>query len=638
MTIASKVPRRCLATEISFSRCKDFRYDSPAATIRRTAMRHLMCFPLILLLSVAVSTGARAGQIDLPITLDYDIVSLALARQVFVGPDNTAPVFADSAGCNSLVLSQPRVEGSDEGQLRILTLVTAKGGTPLNGRCMLPFEWSGTVETREQAYVAPGSSTIAFSVVDSNILTSDEQQRSVPGLVWNWIKSYIHPQLGAVTIDLNPAVTEIQALLRQSLPSDQIQREAVASSLSLKAVEAAPAGLDIVFSLQAPEPPQGWTMQEEPILSAAELASWDESWQSWDGFLTWMIKGFAIGVEPALRDELAAVLLDARYDLRAALAADHPSRDPVRELFLSTWTRLAPLLKESELLRDNDMDLPGTRALQFATFDSAAPHLGMRLDSNTLRSLARMLAPTVTDDELDYDTAVDPELRALLGLDPEFREDEKPPLPFVWVIPRVEASTVDPALVKTLTGWVPARSEIDKYLHTMEQLLEESIRAERERGKIAPQFFPVYEDLVRATAWQESCWRQFITRNGRIQPIQSGAGALGLMQINQHVWRGIYDIEALRSNVGYNARAGNEILTHYLVDYAIKKKEHEIRGNKDDLARAAYGVYNGGPRHLTRYRNPNASNYLKKVDEAFWKKYQSIRKQGPEAVRQCYGV
>lgn len=623
-------------------------------------MRHLMIIPLARLIvlltatvTVALPTGARAGEIDLPITLDYDIVSQALASQLFVGPDNTAPVFADGTGCNSLVLSQPRVEGSDDGQLRILTLVTAKGGTPLNGRCMLPFEWSGTVETREQAYVAPGSSTIAFTVVDSEILTSDEQQRSAPGLVWNWIKSYIHPRLGAVTIDLNPAVKEIQSLIRQSLPGDAMagnesQRQNVASSLALKAVKAAPAGLDIVFSLQAPTPPEGWPLLDEPVLSPAELASWDASWQSWDGFLTWLIKGFAIGAEPQLRDEMVDVLLDARYDLRAALAADNPAQDPVRELFLSTWTRLAPLLKESELLRDNPMELPGTRALQFATFisaanalqtlDSAAPHLGLRLDSNTLRSLARMLAPAVTDEELDYDTTVDPELRSLLGLDPDFREDETPPLPFVWVIPRVEASTVDPALVKTLTGWVPARSEIDQYLQSMEQLLEESIRAERERGKIAPQFFPVYENLVRATAWQESCWRQYISLNGRIQPIQSKGGAIGLMQINQHVWRGIYSLDGLRNNIGYNARAGNEILVHYLADYAIKRKEHEIGGDKHDLARAAYGVYNGGPRHLTRYRNPGASKYLKSVDAAFWKKYQAIRKKGPDAVRQCYGV
>lgn len=610
-------------------------------------MRHLKIIPL-LLLAATFATGARGGEASLPVTLDYDIVSQALARQVFVGPDSTAPVFYDGTGCNSLTLSQPRVAGSAEGHLRILTLVTAKGGTPLGDRCLLPFEWSGTVETREQAYVAPGTSTIAFTIVDSDILTSDEQKRAVPGILWNWIKSYIHPQLGAVTVDINPAIVEIRNLLMEALPAAHAERQAVASSLTLKTVTAAPGGLDIVFSLYAPELPRGWDSGPEAVLSTAELARWDSTWQAWDGFLTWLIKGFAIGAEPALRDELIAVLLDARHDLRSALAADHRASDPVRELFLSTWTRLAPLLKDSEFIQDDDMVMPGTRALQFATFisaanalqtlDSVAPHLGLRLDSNSLRSLARTLSPTVGDEDLDYNTSVDPELRTLLGLDPDFREDQTPLLPFVWVIPRAEAANVDPALLKTLTGWVPERSEIDKYLQTMEQLLDESIRAERERGKVAPLFFPLYEDLVRATAWQESCWRQFIARDGRIQPIQSAAGSIGLMQINQHVWRGIYDIEALRSNVGYNARAGNEILSHYLVDYAIKRREHDISGNKDNLARAAYGVYNGGPRHLTRYRNPDASRYLKAIDAAFWKKYQAIRQQGADAVRQCYGA
>src|SRR5690606_38969924 len=216
-------------------------------------------------------------------------------------------------------------------------------------------------------------------------------------------------------------------------------------------------------------------------------------------------------------------------------------------------------------------------------------------------------------------------------------EDTTPALPIVWVVPRVEAAPVDPALVKTLTGWVPAPDDLDHYLSTMEQLIDESIRGERERGKVPPAFFAVYENLVRATAWQETCWRQFVERNGQVQPILSTAGSVGLMQINKHVWRGIYDLDALQGNVGYNARAGNEILAHYLVDYAIKRKEHEISGDVHNLARATYAVYNGGPRHLARYRSTGTSNNLKGIDSAFWKKYQVIGKEGREAVKQCYG-
>ena len=48
--------------------------------------------------------------------------------------------------------------------------------------------------------------------------------------------------------------------------------------------------------------------------------------------------------------------------------------------------------------------------------------------------------------------------------------------------------------------------------------------------------------------------------------------------------------------------AGSEILIHYLRDYAIAKGEHTATGEIDNLARATYAVYNGGPGHLRRYR------------------------------------
>ncbi|MGH8598271.1 MAG: lytic transglycosylase domain-containing protein, partial [Gammaproteobacteria bacterium] len=88
--------------------------------------------------------------------------------------------------------------------------------------------------------------------------------------------------------------------------------------------------------------------------------------------------------------------------------------------------------------------------------------------------------------------------------------------------------------------------------------------------------------------------------------------------------------------IGYNARAGNEIIIHYLVDYAIKKREHEQGGGIENLARATYAAYHGGPSHLTRYRQRGTREFLRKVDAAFIKKYRAIQANGVSAVRQCY--
>jgi hypothetical protein len=50
---------------------------------------------------------------------------------------------------------------------------------------------------------------------------------------------------------------------------------------------------------------------------------------------------------------------------------------------------------------------------------------------------------------------------------------------------------------------------------------------------------------------------------------------------------------------------------------------------------AACAAYNGGPRHLARFRDPKTSASLKNIDNAFWQKYRAIQSDGPLAVKQC---
>jgi soluble lytic murein transglycosylase-like protein len=121
-----------------------------------------------------------------------------------------------------------------------------------------------------------------------------------------------------------------------------------------------------------------------------------------------------------------------------------------------------------------------------------------------------------------------------------------------------------------------------------------------------------------------------------VKPIQSGVGAVGLMQVYPRVWRGFYDVSGLETDVGYNGRAGTEILHHYLRDYAIRKGEHTATGDPDNLARASYAVYNGGPGHLRRYRNPNESPSLKAIDTSFYAKYQAVKAGKELTVEGCF--
>jgi len=594
----------------------------------------------LLLFAAAFAPGAFAAELDLPLELDYRILEQTLDQQMFSDPGRSAQVYADHIRCNTLELSEPRVSGTEDGHIRIRTTIKTRTGTPLGQKCLLAKFWTGVIDTVHEASVDAASSTIAFKVVDSDILNKDERHSVIPRVMRKWIVQYIHPRLDAVAIDLQPAIIGIRELVTLAVTADATDKVAMASSLKLKSVRPAPAGLDVVLSLDVPAAPTESRTAMAGALTEEELQQWDAAWQAWDAFATWLIKTLGANASPQLLQALADTLLEARYDLRDALALEDYQHDPVRDLFLATWERLAPLLHESQL------DLPGAQALSYATFISAAnalsaldrmaPYLGMRLDKYSLRRLARLLVPAVNEADLDYSTAVDPALRRLLGLEPEFDGNDASSYLVDWLIRSAQAAEIDANLVRRLNGWVPSRQDIDDYLHLMAQLLDQIALAERGKDKVPVAFVGIYDTLLRATAWQESCWRQYIEQSGTVLTIQSSAGSVGLMQVNKHVWNRIYDIDRLTTNIGYNARAGNEILVHYLVDYAIKKHEDEVTGDADNLARATYAIYNGGPRHLSRYRNPDTKQALKDIDDAFWKKYLAIQREGPGAVKQCY--
>jgi hypothetical protein len=383
-------------------------------------------------------------------------------------------------------------------------------------------------------------------------------------------------------------------------------------------------------------------------------------WQQWDAFLTFITKRFGHDLTGNLRDDLIDVFLDARYDLvRALVPSEGASSDVVPGLFLSTMTRLSPLLRQGAL------GLPSSSANQFSNFAVAVDKftflggIGLQLGFVTitpdmLRGLARIAEPSLAVDPVDYQTDFDLDLRELVGFglplpspkpSPLLEQSRLrgPPAPSgqsrrvstrSWFM--TVAVNAEPENNK-LNQWVPDRQELNAYLTEVRELLNRLGNETLTRIKLASEFHTLYQNLVFATAWQESCWRQFIRKGEKVAPLSSLTGDVGLMQVNQRVWRGVYDIKGLVGDIEYNTRAGTEILLNYLSKYAIRKGEHKQAGGVSNLARASYGAYNGGPRHLTRYRAPKPNPALKKVDDAFWQKYSAVSSGREMDVLQCYG-
>jgi hypothetical protein len=579
---------------------------------------------LLAVLLVAAATPAAGREVTVALHLDPAFVRRTLVHQVYTEPGERTTVWDDGTGCGRLELWDPQVD-VDAGRLRITSRGRARVGRLIAGRC-LGLTWSGLVEVLEEPELAPDGRAVAFRVVDSNLYDEERRKRLLSGVVWDLVKAHVHPRLAALRIDLGPPLDEVRDWLPLVAP--------VVESARLRDPRVEEAGLAVTLAFDVtPRPPP----PPEPALTEEEL-------RRWDAFLTFVVKQAARDLGPGVRAPVGDVLLDGRYDLLAALAPAEPAAaDPVPGLFVRTWERLAPVLRAAE------PGLPVDGALRYVGFIAAGdalaalqqlgPEAGLDVSADGLRRLARMLAPGAPD-PVAWDVAVDPELRALLGFGPPLPPPPPPPpapppAPVSWLLGTAWAA-VDPGDLARLDGWVPRRDEIDTYLPLVRAVLARAREQALGGADLAPEFRPVYEVLVPATAWQESCWRQFVLRGGKPVVLQSSRGALGLMQVNQHVWRGLYDLDGLRRDIAYNARAGGEILLHYLRDYAIPSGEHRRPGGTDNLARATYAMYNGGPGHRSRYRSARPRRHLRRIDEAFWRKFTALRDGRELDVTACF--
>lgn len=108
---------------------------------------------------------------------------------------------------------------------------------------------------------------------------------------------------------------------------------------------------------------------------------------------------------------------------------------------------------------------------------------------------------------------------------------------------------------------------------------------------------------------------------------------IGIMQVNQHVWRGFYNIDRLKWDTAYNARAGAQILMRYMKDYAIDYADRS--GDLNHVPRATYAVYNAGPLAVGRFNKPHPPARERRVDRRLWNLYQGIAAGGQADLGSC---
>ncbi len=589
--------------------------------------------------TLGTPAGLRAEEVRFALTVDYELLASLLARELRGTAPEPAVLWTSDDDCTTLALDDFRVLPAGE-RVEVRAVARGRAGFGILSWCLFPLQRDAELRIRARPTIEP-TWQLVLADVTTELLGPEGSSTFFTRRVGDVAGERIEVAVARARVDLAPPVAEVRTVVEGSLDREHGGR-ARAALESLRPLGAAPAadGVKVEAAMNVPPaPPTTGPALPEPALTPEERTRWEAALTNWDAFLTFTVKQLGVGdPDPEIIDALFGLFIDGRHALLTVLASGpRPGEDPVRRLFLDSWQtmrdiagRVARTRAESEAALRYVRFLAAGDAL--AALEQVGPDVGIEISADGLRRLARSLDPQTLLDPLAVSDAPDPELRELFGFHeppanapaPSAPQDPVPSdtrwrWPGAAVAHAATAPAADdlPPPGSIPERWVATSADIDRYRSAHSRLFD--AMALRERGAVPADLHGLFRHLVRATAWQESCWRQFVARDGRVTPVESETGDVGIMQVNRRVWRGLFDLRKLEWDVVYNAGAGAQVLAQMLGRYG--RREIGVRGG--DPARATYAAYNGGPNAYRRYRTgQRATRYTRKVDAAFWKKFQ----------------
>lgn len=600
--------------------------------------------------------------VSLPVTLEYPFIRSLLVRQLYQAPGERAIVIDEAQeDCVHIELANPEVS-REHSLLKVGSNIKIRAGVPIAGTCMGLFEWEGYIEVLQRLVLNEKDWQARFETIDSRVYNTGRKPVTIAGKLWDLIKAHVHPYLNQTRIELAPPLQEVKAFLPLVfLPEERRRVHHWLDTLRMGPVQVEDAAIKVNLLLEV-ETVSGPRPAPLP-LSPSEIERLSSAWEDWDALLVLEIESL-VGqtITDEERTSLLEILLENRHEFLQALEQKTIAPNLVQRQFIRTWQRLARILRKHLVHRKSSSFFNYlaffTAADALVALDKLGPSLGLDISRDGLVRLARLLSTNGADPTLNYSYSLDAELRKFLGLGPPLddsgpsfnvQELELPEEPEKeskndgrqsrlgrFLLPLAWAQAGSPNSIDQVRQWLPSPRDPERYIGKVRALLDgatDKILAAHPLGGDYDSFFHL---LVLATAWQESCWRQFIARNGKLRYLLSyNQTSVGLMQVNERVWRGIYRVESLRWNIAYNVKAGTEILHLYLRNFALKEITPANPVDLDTVARVTYAIYNGGPGELKQYFRRSKANRFYRSDRLFWQKYTAAKEARFEQLRLC---
>jgi hypothetical protein len=611
---------------------------------------------------------AIAGKVHLPITIDYPLLRSLALYAAYTDPGKTAHVLNVNNGCREIILSDPRYS-MEKSYIRLETKVHVRSGISKKSKCIKPVEWEGFLRLIQIPKIDDKQWILSFETADSTLLDMNHKPAKPPDVVRKLIDAWVYDYLNNFSINLAPPLSQVKALLRELFPPDlYFLAEKMMYTMIAGKVYPDPDALRIYVVFDTDDVYAVKKELTEKLSAKAEIEKTTEIWHTWDSFLVYIID--ALICEPLSKDDrqiLLDTLLEARHSFVSEMSKKSLTKNFVREEFIVAWEQLSPVLRKN-LGDEPCQDLLSylaffTVADALEAFDKMILDLGIEMNRNTLIFLARLLS-NGKPVSLDYQPDIDKKLRKIIGIEPLPDEVSRPRKTtkskntankhtsirktrsyLYHALASLFCSTAwaqedNSSIVDDTTKkWIFSREELDAYLERIKILLHDISDHTLEKSTIPDHYYELYRHIVFATAWQESCFRQFKIKNGSVAYLRSyNDTSVGIMQINEIVWRGMYDREKLRWDIEYNAEVGCQIIDLYLTRYALKRMK-KLNFKKplenDTLAQIVYAMYNGGPRQFYKFLKRNKREKLFLSDHLFWDKYMWVKNGEWDNVRKC---
>lgn len=622
---------------------------------------------LLLVFLAILPRVAFSKTVILPLTVEYPLLRSLVIQTSFTDADQTAVVMEDEDGCTIVKLSEPAFSEKN-GFLQIELKVYVEAGIGYGDHCLMPIQWDGFVSFLQEPKIDSEAMRLSFKTIDSAIFDRFHKPQKVTEIIWKLIKKWAYEYLDEMTVDLAPPVDGLKSILELSFP-DRLRDTAkkMVDSLRLGDVQITPDAVKIDVLAEVEEV---YTLEKDrqmEFISAEELEQIIEIWETWDAFLVNMV--LALSTEPLSQDDREVIfetLLDTRYRFTAELTDGTVSKDVVREQFVEAWTSLSPVFRNHLGHEPSEFTLGYlaffTASDALAALDEIGPSLGIEISRNGLLRLSRLL-PREKPVLLEYGSDLNLDLRQLLDLGPplsasrfememdtgeswdEEHQSKNRHENFIFRLAMLFPATVWAAgfdmnkLPPEVDDWIPRRDAIDLYMKRIKVLFENVAEVTLKKRSVPARYHKLFKDMVLSTAWQESCFQQYKIRGGKVTYLLSyNKTSIGVMQINQRVWRGIYDLKQLKWNLRYNALAGAEIVDQYFRRYALRKLSKDAFGKgltQETLAGIVYAMYNGGPRQFKRFIKVKKEGKAWKSDRLYLEKLRWVQHRQWKYIKKC---